>query len=73
MPYAVNPVTLSQIKKSNYPFLEIKSSRQMNANEKNDSRNSIVHYKYIIFFLDEAEMMIEYTQINEIFRIQREI
>jgi hypothetical protein len=59
--HALNPVILSQIKKSNYPFLEIKMDEQnlVLSREKKQNSESIQHYKSIIYFLDEAELIIE--------------
>jgi hypothetical protein len=74
--HALNPVVVSQIKKSNYPFLEIRREKQNlvlweDRNKSNDQ--GIEHYKSSIFFLDEAELVIEAALIPEALNFKKSI
>lgn len=69
---AVNPVILSQIKKSKYPFFELTKQKQ---NLIQDSNNEIApdqidHYKTNVFFLDEAELMVEAALFPKILNLK---
>lgn len=71
---AVNPVVLTQIKKLETPFLEVRLMKEniMKKDEIVDENvENIVHYKEIAFFLDEAELMVEASLFFQLFEVKK--
>jgi hypothetical protein len=69
---AVNPVILSQIKKSKYPFLEFKKQKQnLTEESKAEDEAQIDHYKTNVFFLDEAELMVEASLLPKLLNLKK--
>lgn len=75
---------LSQIKKSNFPFVEVRIEKQNllaaaeidkpdGERDKDDSSNQVDHYKSVVLFLDEAEVMVEAALFPQLLEIRKSI